>query len=509
MLCIVCSVTFSLARFDSIPIGSLFDDAHYIVLAESLSKGTGYRLISYPDAPVETAFPPGWPLLLTPLFLLASDNLPDNFTALKLLSLGLWLACIPLVYKVFATRLQPPHPFAVTTLVASNSLLIGMAGTVMSEAAYLFFSLLALYLFERWRQHGEQKRAGVLVAALVLALVTTTVRTIGIALLAGMLVYLLVDLRLHRKWRQVAMVTGLLILGTVPLAWFNGLRGGSFIFSPLYQAHVAYVSENVIYFTRFWEHAPKIPYRNIAISLIPMLNFGEVSHGLGPMFNGLFNGGVLLLAAWGFLLALRQRRSTELYVLFYVSILYVWIVYTDELRMRLLIPLLPFGYFYLVRAFEWIAQRFSQDNRRTPAWVLAGCLCGALLLNLGANVRAWSHPTRERVPDLTLGTTWVRQHAPDDAVLMTANPIPDYLYARRQTVHYPGIAAIDLDTYLAEHGVDYILVRPDLNRWDNPHHELDWYAGEILLPTLMAHPERFQKVYTEPSKNITLYQLIP
>lgn len=54
----VVSAVVCLLRFDTIPVGAFFDDAHYIVLAESLAAGTGYRLVNLPSTPVEDAFPP-------------------------------------------------------------------------------------------------------------------------------------------------------------------------------------------------------------------------------------------------------------------------------------------------------------------------------------------------------------------------------------------------------------------------------------------------------------------
>jgi len=47
-------------------IGTYMDDANYIILAESIAKGHGYRQINYPTAP-ETRYPPVLPLVLAPL----------------------------------------------------------------------------------------------------------------------------------------------------------------------------------------------------------------------------------------------------------------------------------------------------------------------------------------------------------------------------------------------------------------------------------------------------------
>ena len=42
ILLIIASATFALLRFDSLQVGTSYDDAHYIILAESLASGQGY-----------------------------------------------------------------------------------------------------------------------------------------------------------------------------------------------------------------------------------------------------------------------------------------------------------------------------------------------------------------------------------------------------------------------------------------------------------------------------------
>ena len=63
----IASAFFGFLRFNSLQLGTSYDDAHYIILAESLSSGQGYQLINFPRPQIERAFPPGWPMLLTPL----------------------------------------------------------------------------------------------------------------------------------------------------------------------------------------------------------------------------------------------------------------------------------------------------------------------------------------------------------------------------------------------------------------------------------------------------------
>lgn len=491
-----------LLRFGDIPVGSFYDDAHYIILAESLGAGRGYHLINQPQAPTETAFPPGWPLLLTPLVKL----FPGNFTVLKALSLCFWLATIPLVYKLFAERLEPPMRLGLVALVATNGILVGMSGTVMSEAAYLFFALLTLIVYERGIARRDGQRTGFFVLALILALCAVAIRTIGIAMLGALLVHAFLRLR----WRNLRMVSGItcavLCLGILPLAWFNGQRGGALVFSPLYQQHVEYVTANLIYFVRLDQHLPQIPYWSIATAWTPMLDIERWSLVYASTAKGIFSGLVLLSIGAGFILSLRQNRATEYYVFFYAIILYVWIIYTDELRVRLLIPLLPFGYFYLLRTVGTVAQHTRMPDPLQRKFVY--CSLGILLLaNLGFNAYVWARPAREQMPDIAADTRWLQEHTPAHSVVMTADPIPDYLFARRQTVAYPD-SQTRLDDYIQRHSIDYIAIHPHLFYRDEKLFDLSWYASEELLPNLHENPERFSEVYSNPENNFFIFQVV-
>ena len=118
-------------RFDSFQVGTFYDDAHYIVLAESLANGEGYHLINYPDKPPENNFPPGWPLLLAPLTVL----FPDNYIVLKGLALAFWLASIPLIDRLLALYLKPPYLQLLMVVIVVNHGLITSSVRVMSESA--------------------------------------------------------------------------------------------------------------------------------------------------------------------------------------------------------------------------------------------------------------------------------------------------------------------------------------------------------------------------------------
>ncbi|HNB41331.1 MAG TPA: hypothetical protein PLG52_07510, partial [Anaerolineales bacterium] len=214
---ILSSAVLALLRFNSLQIGTSYDDAKYIILAESLASGEGYQLINFPRPQIERNFPPGWPLVLAPFTLV----FPKNYDALKVVSLALWLLSILLVYKLFSKRLSSPFLEILTALVALNPLLVGTSITLMSETAYLFFSLLALVVFDK----ADGKSWGWLILATLLAFYTQQVRTIGMSLTISLLVILL----LSKRFKEIAMVATLFIGGFAFQSWLNLRNGGTVI----------------------------------------------------------------------------------------------------------------------------------------------------------------------------------------------------------------------------------------------------------------------------------------
>ncbi|MCC6389370.1 MAG: hypothetical protein IT167_02110, partial [Bryobacterales bacterium] len=69
-------------------LGYFHDDGMYWVSAKALATGQGYRIISYPDAPFQTKYPPVLPLLLAgvwKLFPAFPENMPWAMAAVALM----------------------------------------------------------------------------------------------------------------------------------------------------------------------------------------------------------------------------------------------------------------------------------------------------------------------------------------------------------------------------------------------------------------------------------------
>lgn len=496
---VVVSAFLGILRFNSLQLGTSYDDAHYIILAESLSSGQGYELINFPSPQIERAFPPGWPILLTPLTFL----FPGNYTVLKMLSLGLWLASIFLMYRIFSKRIQSPYLEIVTGLAALNPLLIGTSVTVMAESAYLFFSLLALHVLDIWKDKAGDKKDWLIVLAAALALYTQLIRTIGIALVIALAVYFL----LTRRWREAGIATSVFVAGALLQMWLN-LRNGGSVVSAGYESQVFGSS----IFEKIGQMGSNtLGYFNqiAAGSLIPIFSSRAAAflgnYGL-DVLPALVNIVILLLIVFGVFVAVKNFQMMDIYLVIYVlGILAFWNPNVGSVKARFLIPIIPFLYLYLVQGMAWAAEKITRSRIKYGRRIEAVLFIFIALALIIRNVQDWRNPVMNQMTDISIGTSWVAENAPPDSIVMVNEPVPAYVHVQRKTIGYPTNGQ-ELERYLDNQGIDYIVVSPKLQ---SPRSmELDNFTVNQLLPILNMRADIFKIVFTSAEYNVAVYEYL-
>jgi len=492
---ILLSAILAMLRFNSLQIGTSYDDAHYIILAESLASGQGYELINFPHPQIERSFPPGWPILLTPLTYL----FPGNYQILKLFSLLLWLASILLIYKILSNRIASPQLEIVAALIAINPLLVGSSVTVMSESAYLFFSMLTLSVFDMCAKSSGKKTDWLLLLACTLALYSQFIRTIGISLSLGVILYLL----LSRRFREAGIVAGIFIVGILIQTWVNFKNGGSIISSG-YQSQVfrGSIAEKV---GQIWSNG--LGYFNEVLSgaLLPIFSTKFAAYGFG-FLPIILNVGIILFIVIGFYITAKSIRFMDLYFLIYMlGILAFWNPDVGSVKARFLIPMIPLLYLYLFEGVDWVSTRAFRSRINFKSCVEAGMVAVIAIVLLTRNIQDWRSPVMNQTTDLSIGSSWIANHAPADAIVMVNEPVPYYVQVRRKTINYPN-AGQELESYLDNQGIEYIIVAPKLQ---SPRSTaLGATIENDILPILKAQPDKFIVVFSDKKDNVTVYQYL-
>ena len=182
------------------------DNTEFITLARSLAQGTGLTHINTATPAAATKYPPGFPLLLAPMELLA----PGSWKPMKWIVLVTFTAAVPLFFYLVRISIGTLPSLCASAICLTIPLLQEYAHQVMSEVPYLAFSVAALFLLQRSAENPSVRGNRWLLAAFVCTMAAYYIRTVGIVLIAAAVLHFLV--RGEKK-------KGLVFFGAALLAW--------------------------------------------------------------------------------------------------------------------------------------------------------------------------------------------------------------------------------------------------------------------------------------------------
>jgi hypothetical protein len=442
------------------------DDAFFFSSAKALAEGRGYIIPSLPGNPPQTKYPVLYPWLLSAVWKW-NPSFPAN------LALGVSLTVL----------------FSCWFLIAAFALLRKLKGvgdwSALAMIAVCAFDLpfmalaatAALVADDAMRTDGPWSAAGL---AGVLAGLSLMMRSIGVAVIAGILVAAL----FRRAFRQAAafcigaapFVAGFLVT-LRPSRAVGGSNPAGAIALPGWQQTLLYDTS----YLRMWRLC--VPNLHVFAAMLrgnleqfilapavyvlsPTL---DVGHGWGVNAVGAFVGVFSLLGL------LRQAREQEwkpihFIFVFYLAIVLVW---NYPIMYRFLLLFLPFFLAGLWIEGQRIASLINAKLRQTsPASerVLAGTVAaGVAALSC---VAAWNCVSGYRPQLRTISTqhaavtqqalpvyAWVRERTAPGAVIVAMDDVNLYLYTGRRSVVPIAFSTEYLytaDLSALEHDVDHL-----------------------------------------------------
>ena len=135
--------------------GYYHDDSIYVTTAKALATGHGYRIISLPDEPAESKYPPLLPFLLS-LIWRFWPNFPANVNAMIALSAAATLSFLALTRRYLVNEKYAEDWQALLVIAAAglNWRTLIYATGVYSETIYAALSVVALMMAEKL-EHGR------------------------------------------------------------------------------------------------------------------------------------------------------------------------------------------------------------------------------------------------------------------------------------------------------------------------------------------------------------------
>ena len=483
--------------------GLYHDDGIYIATAKSLAETGSYRLIDLPGSPLQTKYPPLYPMLLAAVWTIA-PGFPVNLWLLKLVNALLLGAIVILVHDWLCRVPDTSAPLRVVTVlaVATAPGLFSYADLVLSEPLFLALMLAVIVLDPT---SGERASRGRTLGAALFAGLSALARSVGLAVCLALVWQLWGRL----GWRRALLAGGVALVVVTP--WLVmatlGTPGNGLL--SYYQAYEAPA----------WRHLlgnPGLTWRMI------FTNAALLCSAVPAVFGFVVSGAAVLAAALMGLGAAGRPARHALALAGRIALLYAGVVLMHPYPMeRYLIPLVPLGYVLLALGARRLATRLSVP--RLSALPVLILLCGNMvwLAHFRTVVSTEVHGELGRaLPFEWSGfeetIAWVNSHAPARARLASSYDSLYFMFTGRQAVrpvvhrpeqYVPGYGLpvpVPDGSLLAGElrglGVNYLVVDPLLSGRESD------YGRASVRAVLDREPEAWHLVFASGDGRHEIYE---
>ena len=467
------------------------DNGGYYILGKALSSGQGYTNIHYIGNPPHSHFPPGYPALLA-VFMFISDSV----IFIKIMN-GLLLAgSALLLYRVFFKVTKSPQlSFVSSVLILLNMHLLKYSTIMMSEIPFLFFGSLTLLLFLNSSEKEKFYKSPSFYGLIAVSSFAYHIRTAGIALIGGVILYLLIK----KNWKfLLAYFAGFVALG---IPWFlrgKSLGGGNKYIDQLFMINPYRPEEGTMqigdWFTRFFNNLTRYISKEIPHGIFPGVKVDYSPDATEAQW--LVGFICITLIVYG-LIKLKNYRTFFIgYIGGTFAILLLW---PDVwFSVRFMLPLIPILLFLIVYAVyelvSLIAERLKIKKTISPLIILVMAFFFLPQLK-ELHAKAKENYPRKFNNYFEAGK-WASKNLPKNAVVSTRKPNLFYLTANRKLNRFKSTA-------------DYNQLLDALKEKQTTHVVLDQMGYSqtfrYLLPVIQSNPEKFTQIHLVSNPDTYLF----
>jgi hypothetical protein len=321
------------------------DFAMYIHHARNIVQGVPYGVTGYIYNPHNPGigppvYPPGYPLLLAPIYAAAGLDLQ----AMRIEIVAFLLASLALIAYLFSYELGAVAALVLVAVLGLNPSIWSLRAEILADIPFLFFCFAALLQIRRFECQTDRTtllRCAVLGVTSYFAYAT---RTVGLLLVV---IAVISDLWTNRRPTRAS---GIVVLVFGVLAVAQRLAFG---------ATDSYLDQLVLE-PRQLADVIVLNLKNYVLTLVTLLGTDPKQ----PIATAVTFVG-LLVAGLG--LAHTARRGPTAFVSFSVLYAAVLIVWPNFQGVRFILPLLPMYVVFLARGARWLLRTAPQRTRRLAA----------------------------------------------------------------------------------------------------------------------------------------------
>lgn len=464
------------------------DNCTYYIITSSLAQGNGFSNVM--GSPTDV-FPPGYPLLMTPLRLIT-----DSVIAQKILNGVFLIAAVVMLYFILV---QAKFSKSLSFVCCCAALLIPrvfhFATIMMSEMSFLLFSVIVLFALTKLngsKSFYKDPWFYVMVLCLVFAY---HIRTQGISLVGA----IILSLFLAKKWKAALGTIGIFAVGCLPWILRNKVLdlGGSRYFAQIVGANSWHPEQGTLglgeIITRFFETIQMLITKALPSSIIPFFN---VDYKEPTTFLSWIIGATMLaIIVFGFWRITKLRWSLILYIVFTFGIIALFNAPSEDRYLISIMPLLTIGLFTGIWAIiSWFVKLLSSNLNFSPWFLVLLFLFSISGLKQLHKINRTSFPPNYQ-NFFTIGNV-LKQNVSPETIVCSRKPDLLYMYSGTKGVGYPYTANDSLlISSLINNNVQYVVLE-QLGYSSTP---------QYLYPAIQKNEELFS--ITSHVKNPDTYLL--
>ncbi len=471
------------------------DNFYYYIYATSLATGHGYSDLSTPSMGATSNFPPGYPLLMTPLRFITDSVVAQKWLNEVFVLIGVLL--------IFFTMLCLKMRWDVSVVAAAAGLfcprLWHFSTMMMSEASFFCVSAFVFYALACcWSSEQEEKKAwwadvkNPWLWAMIVGLVLTYhIRTQGLALVAGVGLLLLV----RRRWVALGTTVVGFAVGCLPYIIRNrvlGLNGNRYMdtimlsnpFQP--DAGTLTIGEVV---HRFFETLKMLVFNAIPSTIYPYseVNPDSPEFSFGIYLVGILVLGIMLIGYW------KMGKLRWGMIGYLLGTLGLISIFSTPSGSRYIASVLPLFYAGLICGIwtiaVWLAGKIKWSLAESK-WPFALVMC-LLFFSSSDSMKSEIEQAKQNYPlpykEFFQISKTLKSIAPEGTVVCSRKPQMLWLESGLPGVNYKYTKdAKELLEDLVERKVDYVVL--DALGYSSTY--------LYLFPAVQQYPQFFQEIVT-------------
>jgi len=472
----------------------LGDNAAYYIFGKAIANGDGYvnaNIISMPQA---SQFPPGYPAFMASVMKVFNDKV----TTLKTANGFLLFLSMVILFFFFRNISKNIHlSFILSAALMFNMHLLQYSSMMMSEIPFLFISSLSLWLLTLVKFEKKPWTDPWFILMILAAAGSYYVRGQGLAVFAGIFLFLLID----KKWIHLALTTIGYFLLLLP--WQIRSAGLSeSAYSKALKLKNYYNPDEGLMQMSDWIHRFFVNLERYMTHEIPSAMFGYQAdyQATGTWAAGIF---IAIIVVFGFIKLKKYRWAVGGYILATFGILFLWPEIWNGIRFVLaLVPLLIFLFYYgIYSGIVYLVIKAKSKNMKFVYNTLPFFFIIAAFFYVGKLDVLHKQAKKQQDPlfrNYFALAQWTKKNLPDTAVIICRKPNLFYLKSQHFVNGFSKLSDMDkfmesLDTKKTTHIVVYS----------------DGITQRYFIPVYQRYPEKFPVIQQFKNPDVWLLAYKP